>query len=299
MIKKVFYVFLFLVSFLVFIYLLAVYNNNKSVDVIEEKELQSHLESSIIWLVENKAEALDDYTPMLWWVLNEAYKINKDPRIAEILSEYFSKYSTINNSVWGPLFEGRKRRYLSASLVEPYSYYYKHIIYALNCAENVGRDFPVVIEQNEADYCFQSSHLYRPACITHQLMGIHFMDINSCPGIDDAGAVVESLQADIINQLTWDIRVVDVYLQRVMMLMITGKAEQVKPVWVRRIMDAQNEDGGWANFDAIVKISGDRFLGFGPRNISIESNKSTFHATVQGTYLLSLSINNGKLYEKG
>ena len=124
-------------------------------------------------------------------------------------------------------------------------------------------------------------------------MGINFLNKNSCIQIEGVENVIDDLQRDIVGQLTWDIRVVDVYLQRVMMLLITGAQDMVKPIWIQQILDRQLSDGGWENFDKLLKLSGNKSIGFSSRIISIKPEKSTFHATAQGVYLLTwLTYNN-------
>ena len=213
--------------------------------------------------------------------------------MGEILNDYFIRYPEVKSGSWAPIFDGNKNDYIKPDSMKLYAYYYKHIVYAMNCAQNLSYAIPIIKQQNNKDFCFQPSYIYRPACVTHQLMGIHFMKAEACTSeIDNVDSVIEALQDNIVDQLSWDVRVVDVYLQRVMMLLATGKAEKVKSVWVRSIMDQQNNDGGWGNFDELISLPGEKSIGFSTRIISVESNPSTFHATAQGVYLTTMLIRN-------
>jgi len=93
-------------------------------------------------------------------------------------------------------------------------------------------------------------------------MGINFLSTKHCDLLPTISAVTRSLQSDIKLQLILDIRVVDVYLQRVLMLLITGASNEVKPVWIQQVIDHQLADGGWGDFVSLVPISDEKTLGF-------------------------------------
>jgi len=114
----------------------------------------------------------------------------------------------------------------------------------------------------------------------------------NCNLLADINEVVKSLQGDIKWQLTFDIRVVDVYLQRVLMLLITGAEKDIKPVWIHQLIDHQLDDGGWSNFVELLPLPGEKSLGFSPKILSIGNAKSDFHATAQGVLILSSLLKN-------
>lgn len=99
------------------------------------------------------------------------------------------------------------------------------------------------------------------------------------------------LRDRVLTQLTWDFRVVDVYMQRVLMLVDTGAIDQVKPVWIRRVVDAQDNEGGWSGFQPLVPMWGEVSMGFSARVLGVQGNKANFHATAQGVLLISLLLN--------
>jgi len=254
--------------------------------------MQQRLDHSTQWLVNNEAELLQQANPMLWWMLQEAEKTSHDKRISKLLTKYKQRYPQIQQGVWGPLFGASPRRYMGAYSVSGLPYYNQHFIYALNCAADIAEDILVVEQQNKAGFCHQTSYVYRPACITHQLMGINFLLQQSCNLLPNIDEVVKSLQSDIKLQLTLDIRVVDVYLQRVLMLLITGAEKDVKPVWIQQVIDHQLDDGGWSGFVSLLSLPGEKSLGFSPRVLSIGNEKSDFHATAQGVLILSSLLKN-------
>lgn len=76
-----------------------------------------------------------------------------------------------------------------------------------------------------------------------------------------------------MTQLTWDVRVVDVYLQRVLMLVDSGARSRVKPVWLSRVLKAQSKDGGWSAFQALIQVGPELAMGFSSAVIGLGVSK--------------------------
>ncbi len=148
----------------------------------------------------------------------------------------------------------------------------------------------IVLRQLEEDFC-QENYPISPACVTHQLMGIRFMERRNCGDPEYVKGMVKTLQDKIVKQLTWDPRVVDVYIQRVLMLTDSGARERIKPVWIRNVLDAQLESGGWSPNQSIIALGSSRYLCFTSRILGVCELKSRFHATAQGVLLMSLLLN--------
>jgi hypothetical protein len=288
MIKKILLFIAILAVSPLLVYAYLVYQNNRDIQPIDKQILQAHLEKSIQWLVDNESRILADDNSMLWWMLLQAGKRGGDPRLAMLLNKYLQQHASIKSGVWGPLFDGDRLAHIDTSSIIALPYYNQHFIYALHCAENLARDIEIIRQQNDAGFCYQPAYFFRPACATHQLMGINFLRQQACSNAEAASDVVRQLQHDIVRQLTWDVRVVDVYLQRAMMLSFTGAQDKVKPVWIRQILDHQLEDGGWADFVPLVPVGGGRSLGFSSQIVALGSATSSFHATAQGVYLLTI-----------
>jgi len=274
-------------------YFYGIYQNNRDVAYPPKIQIQQQLELSIQWLVNHETDIVSENNAMLWWMLYETHKISADSRIGDLLEKYHQRNPRIQNSVWGPLFDGPKHSRLGSYSVQRLPYYNQHFIYALNCAADIEDEIAVVAQQNRGDFCHQWGYFYRPACITHQLMGINFLFTKQCNLLPNIDEVRQVLQRDIVRQLTWDIRVVDVYLQRVLMLLITGAEASVKPVWIQQVLDHQLADGGWGDFVSLLGSKTGRSIGFSSRLISLGREKSSFHATAQGVFILSyLQANN-------
>jgi len=292
MFKKIIILMLIPVVILLAAYLYGVYQNNRSVPFPQKVQIQQQLEKSIQWLVNNENKILPKTNPMLWWMLYEVHKISQDKRVGDLLEKYHQRNQSIKSSVWGPLFDGEKHRNLGAYSVQGLPYYNQHLIYALNCAADIEDELPIVAQQNSAEFCHQLQYFYRPACTTHQLMGINFLFTRQCTVLSNIDEVSQALQKDIVGQLTWDIRVVDVYLQRVLMLLITGAEASVEPIWIQQVLDHQQDDGGWGDFVALLGSDTGRSLGFSSKVLSLGREKSNFHATAQGVYILSYLVAN-------
>lgn len=261
------------------------FNNNRNSVPLKNEVLADRLEKSIRWIIKNEQQVLADSTPMLWWMVIEAAKIRRDPRLISLANKFAERYPSVLGSLWGPLFGRERAPYVDPEAIADLPYYNQHIIYALHGAKNLVLTSEIVRRQNDASFCNQLAYFFRPACTTHQLMGIHFLGRST--GLDNA-AIVGKLHKDIIRQLVWDVRVIDVYLQRVMMLVLTGAQNKVKPSWMRQIVEHQLEDGGWSNSMPLFPVGNGRFFVLDSRGISLDTPTSSFHTTVQGMLLLSV-----------
>lgn len=123
--------------------------------------------------------------------------------------------------------------------------------------------------------------------------------MNRCLDPHTAQQLVFALQEKIVRQLRWDSRVVDVYIQRVLMLAESGMTQKIKPVWLQRVLDAQLTDGRWGNFYPLLPVNGTHYLGL-TNKLEIKEPKSDFHTTAQSVFLLCLLVNrqDGVLPEK-
>ena len=82
----------------------------------------------------------------------------------------------------------------------------------------------------------------------------------------------------IAFEANWDVRVTDLYLQRVAFLLAAGRPDLVKRRWVERVIAKQEQDGGWIG----------SWYGWGPRLFEFRLRKPPpqSHTTVQGMWIL-------------
>ena len=136
------------------------------------------------------------------------------------------------------------------------AHYAPAIIYALTGNKTLGA-MDYVQSQFDPDFAdAETKWDIGSACLTHQVMAVH--EIRSTGYCEDAGdhdELMATLQKKMRQLLIDDPRAGDVYIQRVMMLVMTGAIDQVKPVWFRRIVDAQRSNGGWLPYQLITRLT--------------------------------------------
>lgn len=259
--------------------------NNRPAEQPTPAELQASLEAAIGWVEANREAILKQSNPVLWWMVQRSAEHTGDPRLQALFADYHARYLDNPRNLWVPLFHPGRWVPFRIEDIEHYPDYNLHFIYGIGCDAELA-EHPVVVPQLRADFC--DRHPLRPACVTHQLMGFRFMQRSGCGDPAATSAAVAELQTRIVRQLTWDPRVVDVYLQRVLMLVESGAAERVKPIWLRRVLAAQRTDGGWAGIDPLLELGAAASVSLGPRGLSFAAPRSDFHATAQGVLLMSL-----------
>jgi hypothetical protein len=166
--------------------------------------------------------------------------------------------------------------------------YQQYFMFSLTCGRDLAAD-PLIVAQHDAGFC-PGSHPISPACVTHQLMGFRLQQRGGCDRVPGLEKRIAELQEVIESQLTWDPRVVDVYLQRVVMLVDSGAVERIKPRWIQQVLEAQLADGSWSNLQPLVPLWGGRDFGFDAKLAGVGRPVANFHATAQGVWLTSLLL---------
>ena len=281
---------LLLVGVLIGFYL--IWQNNRSVSYPARAQLEDSFNKGVGWLDNHQAEILNDENPMLWWMLKESADLTENRVLTTLYARYRTRYLDQNpHNPWLHLFYGNSSEPLSSSQLADLPYYNLFFLYGLSCDANLADD-QVIRDQLQENFC--DSHLLSPACVTHQMMGLRFMQRRACGNSENVAVTISALQDKIVSQLTWDVRVVDVYLQRVLMLEDSGMGKRVKPIWITRILGAQDSEGGWSDFQPLIPLGPDLAIGFFAKGINIESRRSGFHATAQGVLLMSLLLSHSK-----
>ena len=276
--------FIFFLLALVYAYL--AWTNNKPVTAPHQAQLQTTLENSIHWLEKNREKILVESNPMLWYMIQQAADVSGDKRLQQLFAGYEQRYlDKRGNNPWRPLFYPGTWVAVRFEDIASFPYYNWHFIYATLCDRELGQ-IPEIAAQNDPAFC--DLHRLRPACVTHQLMGIRLLQQSKCGDPAQLNDTVLQLQQRISRQLLLDPRVVDVYMQRVLMLMESGADELVKPIWIRNLVDAQRADGGWSPFAPLVPVGVGRYFGYGQKFFAIRQPRSSFHMTAQGVLLFSL-----------
>lgn len=261
--------------------------HNREAPPPDPARLQQAFEASVGWLQAREDTILESNNPALWWMIQQSAEVTGHPTLVGLFGRYEQRYLAERHGLWRPLFYPGHWSPFRAQDLQGFPDYNLHFIYAISCDTELG-DSAAVQAQLDPGYC--ATRPWRPACATHQLMGFRFMQRSRCGDPRATEAAVESLQLRIARQATWDPRVVDVFMQRVLMLVESGARDAVRPAWVERILDAQRVDGGWSGVEPLLKLPGGRSLGFGPRGLSLAAPQPGFHMTAQGVFLLSLLL---------
>ena len=263
------------------------WHHNRDLERPGVDALAVSLEAGIHWLVDNQDSILRQANPMLWWMVQQSAERTQDPRLQALFQRYRDEVLVRSpNSPWQPLFDRHTWVPMQVEQLRHMPYYNLHILYGVSCDPALGA-LESVQQQLQADFC-PRHYPVSPACATHQMMGMRFMQARDCGDPAAVTAVISALQDRIARQLTWDPRPVDVFLQRLLMLAESGQAARIKPAWLRRALDVQGADGGWSDFHPLVAVGGGRHLGFSSKIISVKAQRPTFHATAQGVYLMAL-----------
>ena len=264
-----------------------VWQNNRNISEATDEDLAMALEKAIGWLETNRARILDDANTMLWWMVQQSASLTGNSRLDQLFSSYEQKYLRAANNPWKPLFNPNSWVPIRYGDIKQLPDYNQHYLYAITCDAELGEVSGIRV-QFDPGFCAEH-HPVSPACVTHQLIGMRLMQARDCGDRQEVQRTIAVLQGKVRRQLTWDTRVVDVYLQRVWVLIESGAADKVKPVWVRRVLEAQLPDGGWADAEPLINLPGDAQFGFTRTGVGIFSEQdSVFHATAQGVFLLGL-----------
>jgi hypothetical protein len=267
-----------------------IWHNNRTVEPPSSKVLSESLERAVQWLAANRVNIVNNNNAMFWWMIDESANLTQDQRLHIRVVEYNTRHIIpYPRSPWHHLFD--RNSTVPVDFLKPNQMpdYKLHIIYGLTCDSELG-GLEIIKYQNQEDYCgdFRPTS---PACVTHQLMAVRFMQDRKCGEKVKLQDFAGALQDKIVSQLTWDPRVVDVYIQRVLMLTESGVKERVKPAWLTNVLNAQLEDGGWSDFQPLIPLGSSNYFGFTSQGMGIRKHKSTFQATAQGIFLMSLLLN--------
>ncbi len=290
-ITKKYFVLLFFFTFLIFLVVCGgiswkLWENNCATQYPAQLSIEQSLNQGIAWLETNRANILAEENPMLWWMIKQSAELTQSTTLLSLYSEYKQRYLDSNpRNVWAYLFNANAKVFIDPLQLENMPDYNLLFLYASSCDSLLAQE-PLVIEQLSPNFC--NTRMLSPTCVTHQLMGLRIAQIHQCGDIGKMNQVSSQLQERILNQLFWDFRVVDVYLQRVWVIVESGAGNKLKPVWIHRVLSMQNPDGGWPGFESLISISNQRSLGFSSKGIDISTSESNFHTTAQGVLLMSL-----------
>ena len=269
--------------------LLAIAHNNFGHSTYTRADLQTAFNKSVHWLQQNNPKLQSDHNSMLWWMLMQAEQSTNNASLNDIITQYKSaNIQRYQSSAWSYLINETGSTSISPWSLGNLPDYNIHIIYGFSCSRSLAYEDIIKI-QNKTNFCWRH-HPISPACVTHQLMAFRFMQRTGCEEPQFVADSINILSGYIQQQSTYDFRVVDVYLQRVLMQLDSNNQNKINPRWIKRILNAQNIDGGWGDFQPLMPVGRGKYFGFTSKGIGIRVPESTFHATAQGVWLMRMLL---------
>ena len=271
------------------------YTNTREVPRPTALEFREHFERATGWVFAHSIQVSKENNAMLWLFLWKAARLTHDQRLLDMASEYQAHYThgTVSQFLFDPTGSG-SLAHQRIALGPDWDDYQRLFVYGSTCNESVRADPGVQALLSPSGCDPNLMWLRSPWCHTHQLMGLLIVQKNHCePGVE-TDQTVKAVQNAILAELRTDFRVEDAYLQKVMMLVESGRRQDIKPIWVRRILDAQRPDGGWDGADIEARLPGGKVLEWegGRLYPQIKSPPpSNLQATAQGIYLLAMLLN--------
>jgi hypothetical protein len=272
------------------IYSWLVWQNNRDVSPVDRQQIHASFDAAVTWLGENRKSILQTDNPALWRMVQRSADLTGDARLLELFDVYHQRYikGSGKGSYWRLLFQNNGWMPVRYEQIEPLDDYQQFFIYAITCDSDLAK-IPLIMSQSDPHYC--DDFPFRSSCVTHQMMGLHLLQERGCGDMLSINESMHMLQLHVRNQLVWDPRLRDQYIQRVLMLLETGASGMIKPVWVKRIVDGAREDGGWPSNRVIIALPGNRDLIFARNSVRLGQCRSSFHATAQGLLIMAHLLN--------
>lgn len=283
---------LFSIGIILYAYL--VYDNNRDIKEPSIQEYEQSLQKAINWVEKNQNEIIKENNSILWWFLSQSAKLTKNKSLESVVNKYLDQNKDLG--LWELYFNPYAYVRYDVNNLFNLPKYNLHFIYGLTCDKELAQ-MDVIKEQMDANFCRWSPIF--SACTTHQLMGFHFMKLYQCGDNTSYRDTVDNLNNQVVRQLLLDPRVSDVYIQRVMMLMLSGGEHLVKPIWLHQIINAQKSDGAWETFYPLLPPNGESMrFGIAYKSLAIREYIPNFHTTSQAIYLLSLMLEKKSIRNK-
>jgi hypothetical protein len=274
-----------------------VWQNNRETDPVSNQQIKQHFTQSVSWLNDNYTSVENIENPILWWMIKQA-ALNSDNDTLNKIYLMYKKNHLVGKpaNLSTPMFDRFYHPKIpDISLLGNLNDYQLFFFYALSCDANLASE-PVIQRQMYPEFC--SLHYLHPRCITHQLMGLRFMQRYQCGYDETVTSTIAALQQVVKSELTWDFRVGDAYIQRVLMLVETGAYAETRPVWINNILNAQNHDGSWDDFHPVIYLGNGYYLGHTSMLPAIKKPEADFHTTAQAIWLLSLLLKEAETVAK-
>lgn len=244
--------------------------------------------SATAWLIGHRDEVLSDDNAMLWSMVARSAELTKDPALKDMVEDYLDRYMLPNiNSPYRQLFGlPYQPMHWEPETLQAMQDYHVFLLFALTCAPELSA-LERVAAQQAAEFCPENQPL-RPACATHQLMGLRLAAKFGCLPPGEPTAVKNALLDRIERQLYWDVRLVDTYIQRTLMLTEERGPSGAGSPALNNVLSMRMPDGGWSRSQPIVPLGSGKWFGVKEGGFGFLEKRGEFHSTAQALLLLSL-----------
>jgi hypothetical protein len=244
--------------------------------------------SAADWILRHREDVLQEDNAVLWWMVARSAALTHDSALKALVDEYRGRYMVPRTGdpqrqLFGLTYQGGP---LNFELLATFEDYQALFFYALTCDRQAPAPGRIAAQQN-ADFCPDSQPL-RPACTTHQLMGLRLAEEFGCMSADATSATKGVLLKRIERQLFWDVRLVDTYLQRTLMLTEERGPSGAGAPALQNVLSVRMPDGGWSRSQPLVPVGQGKWLGVTETGFGIIEKRGQFHATAQALLLFSL-----------
>lgn len=274
--------------------------SSRPVDPIPRATLVDQRQRAMQWLRANEQRVLADGNSALWWMLQDAGRRSGDAYLQSLTQMALSRHFAAPNEMepWRRMLEpGARINAYSKSLSElrDYQRFFHHALTCMPLSLKDG-DTSQFLTRDMCAPMLTKVAWSDPVCTTHQLFGMMFIRQTGCAGVPAFNDLEEELLDNVRLQLTWDPVMRDPHIQRLLLLALHGRTDEIKPIWLRRMLDAQEPDGGWLGHSRIPELPSWLQPGHLRELIALiktdlvvpKKTDFDFHATAQAIFLLTI-----------
>ena len=276
------------------------YLANRPMPPVTPEEIAQHRAKAMQWLKQHEQQVLADPNAALWWMLQKAAQHSGDAYLQDLtgkaLQRHFSGFYA--KEPWRRMMEPQAEISAYAIGVERLVDYQRFFHHAMTCRpmDLPQGDTSLFLQQDMCSPMWSAVFLTDAVCTTHQVVGLMLIRQTGCAGLPDLGPLTAHLLDDVETQLTWDPLVRDPHYQRLLVLALNQRQAQIKPVWLRRMLQAQEPDGGWLGYRRIPELPAlmqpwhwrEVLASHRPDWFAPDRKTFDFHATAQVILLLTL-----------
>lgn len=273
---------------------------SRPAEPVTKEALIASRQRAMQWLHAHEDRVLADGNTALWWMLQDAGRRSGEIDLQNLTRKALAIHFSGSNQMepWRRMLEPRAQINAHAQGLAKLEDYQRFFHHSLTCQ-------PLSLKEGDTsqflvrDMCapmFLKVTLADPVCTTHQLFGLVFIRQTGCTGVPPLDGLENELLNDVRLQLTFDPLVRDPHIQRLLMLALHGRSDEIRPIWLQRMLQAQESDGGWLGRSYIPELPEwlqphylrDLFVKKRSNNGEHPSDGFDFHATAQAILLLTI-----------